>query len=236
MTTTATTPPTTIVPTPPPASNAPAVPDSESLPTLRASGPARTQRKTSQARMQASPLPLHAPRYTSKKTSRAKKAPVAPIEAEYTEHSPPSQPIPTSHLSDSQPPSSQLPDHISDTVLHTPTGPNLDLSPSASDGMSIDEEVLPAATSAPCHSVIEVRVIPAFGTSALVETSPPALLFADVDEPPNWLLVSIKDCLRHTPYYLCLNEVVDLFLAQEARLGYLAQVRQSDFMFHLLIF
>ena len=83
--------------------------------------------------------------------------------------------------------------------------------------MIIDEE-------APYDSVIQVNTFPALGTTALVETSQPALLFLDEDERPHWLLMSIKEFLRHVPYYMCLGRVVDLFLAQEARLGYPAKV------------
>jgi hypothetical protein len=100
--------------------------------------------------------------------------------------------------------------------------------------MSVDDEVLsttatvaPAAaaiTDVECDSVIPLRIIPSLGGSALVQTLPPTLLDADKDERPRWLLKSIREFLQHGPYYLCLDKVVDLFLAQEARLGYPAKV------------
>lgn len=97
--------------------------------------------------------------------------------------------------------------------------------PPATDEMIVDDEAPPATTSnAPYDSVIEVQTFPALGTTGLVETSQPALLFVDEDERPHWLLTSINKFLRHVPYYMCLGEVVDLFLAQEERLGYPVKV------------
>ena len=61
-------------------------------------------------------------------------------------------------------------------------------------------------------------------TIALVESLPAALLFVDEDEHPDWLTRSIKEHLQYMPYYMCLGKVVDLFLTQEARLGYPAKV------------
>ena len=151
-----------------------------------------------------------------------------PIEAELTE------PACTSHYSGDQPPRSRsrktTPDDASDTLAP----PDLvDLVPSTTDDMSVDEAVLPTTTTpscAKCHSVIQVKTIPALGSSALVETSPPALLFVDKDERPDWLLTSVNDHLQHTPYYLCLNKVVDLFMAQEERLGYPAKVSKFQLL------
>ena len=126
--------------------------------------------------------------------------------------------------------SSQLPEDSLDCVLDSsaPSQPP-NFTPPTTSEMSIDEEVppaIPTPSSNPCDSAIQVNVIPKLGTSALVQTSPPSLLFADEDERPSWLLTSITDHLQHSPYYLCLNKVVDLFLAQEARLGYPLKVNK----------
>ena len=95
--------------------------------------------------------------------------------------------------------------------------------------MSVDEDSpVIALSSAPCDPKIQVDIVPALGTSVLVQVPLPSLLFADEDERPHWLLTSIKCHLQHSPYYLCLNEVVDLFLMQEARLGYPLKVRRPE--------
>ena len=146
------------------------------------------------------------------------------------------EPILTTHSSGDQPPCSQVPGGISDNVSDTSAPPELlDLAPSVADYMSVDEETPPTAatpSSVGCDSVIQTTIIPALGVLALVPTSPPALLFVDKDERPNWLLTSINEHLQHVPYYLCLSKVVDLFLTQEARLGYPPKVSK----FRLLLF
>ena len=116
---------------------------------------------------------------------------------------------------------------------------NLDSAPSATDEMLVSEVLPTTATttistttsSAPCGTVTQLEAVPTLGTGtfALVQTSEPTLLSVDMDIRPRWLLKSIKDCLRYTPYYLCLNKVVDLFLAQEARLGY--PIKVSNFWY-----
>ena len=67
------------------------------------------------------------------------------------------------------------------------------------------------------------------GTPALTLTPPPTLLFAEQDVRPDWLVWSTSKFLRHVPYYMALSNVVDLFLAQEARLGYPAKASQLFF-------
>ena len=129
-------------------------------------------------------------------------------------------------------PSSQPPEDATDSlsrisVLSEPDVGMDDLVPSATG----EPTPLPATTTtatscALCGSVIEVQIVRAPGSFFLIETSPPALLSIDEDERPNWLLMSIKDLLKYGPYYMCLGRVVDLFLAQEARLGYLAKVSE----------
>ena len=92
----------------------------------------------------------------------------------------------------------------------------------------VDEEEVPVPTAttpgALFDSTIQVEVI--LGVTTLVQTPPPTLLFVDNDERPNWLIRSASEFLQHAPYYMCLNTIVDLFLAQEARLGYPDKVSQ----------
>ena len=119
---------------------------------------------------------------------------------------------------------------ISDDSSDTPVLPELlGSAPSAPSDMSVDE-VSPAVTtvsSTLCDSMIQVRSNPAPALPSLIQTAPPNLLYADQDERPSWLLTSVQDFLQYGPYYSCLSKVVDLFLAQEARLGYPAKVRES---------
>jgi hypothetical protein len=175
--------------------------------------------------------------------------PTKPLEP--TQH--PSQSILTNDLSDNQqpPPSSPVPeDDFSDGLSYTSTISNFfnigdnDLGPLATGPWTIidhltgeiivDEEVPPAppATSAAAFdSVIEVQISPILGVYILIPTPPPTLLFEDKDERPNWLIWSTTEFLQRIPYYMCLNKVVDLFFAQEARLGYLDKVSKLHFPF-----
>jgi hypothetical protein len=213
--------------TSPPTPNTPTVPAPEPSSMAHASGPVRSQRKSVTARMRTGPmsaaLKARVLRNTSNRMSKANTTPAntainPPTEAETTELTSPSSPGPSS---------SQFPEDVSDDESHTSTHSDLDLAPPVADDMSVDEEVLPttvAGFSAPCDSTIQVKAVPALGVSVLVQTPPPTLLFVDEDERPAWLLTSIEGLLQHAPYYLCLSKVVDLFLAQEARLSYPAKV------------
>jgi len=130
---------------------------------------------------------------------------------------------PEDDASDSLSYTSTLPDVFevgSDDSAPPATGPWMAIDHLTGE-MIVDEEVLPAATTAadaPYDSTIQVKMI--LGVPALIQSPPPALLFADKDERSNWLIRSINEHFQHTPYYMCLGEVFDLFLAQEARLGY----------------
>ena len=196
-----------------------------SEPAARASGPARPQRKSKQARMQTGPLPVQPNARILRNTSATSGLNKTSALID--------------HPSDNQPPTSQLPEDIPDDVSHTLTSSNRDstspvinVTPAGEMLIDEDEEVLPATTAAPgapCDSMIQVKFIPTLGVSALVETSPPTLLFIDKDERPGWLLTAVREFLKNGPYYLCLNKVVDLFLNQEARLGY--PVKVSNFRF-----
>ena len=67
---------------------------------------------------------------------------------------------------------------------------------------------------------IEIGILPRLGVHILTKTEPPTLLFEDEDVRPEWLISAVKEFLRYTPYYGRLGKVIDLFLTQEARLGY----------------
>jgi len=138
------------------------------------------------------------------------------------------------HGSQSQPPCE---DDVSDGASHTLTLPDVfdvgmdDSSPPAtgpwvitdhltSETIVNEEGVTTTAPTALSSSTIQVEIIPALGIPVLVQTPPPALLFEDMDVRPGWLIRSINDHLQYAPYYMRLNEAVDLFFAQEARLGY----------------
>ena len=176
---------------------------------------------------------------------------------EPTQH--PSQSIFTDDPSDDQqpPPSSPVPEdsfsdglsYISDISDFFDVGDN-DLEPLATGPwtiidhltgeMIVDEEVPaapPATSAAAFNSVIEVQISPILGVYILIPTPPPTRLFEDEDERPNWLIWSTTEFLQRVPYYMCLNKVVDLFFAQEARLGYPDKVSKLYFPLchHLLI-
>jgi hypothetical protein len=71
----------------------------------------------------------------------------------------------------------------------------------------------------PSLAGVEVAVTPHLGTAYLVET-PPSLLSEDEDVRPQWLITAVNRFLRFVPYVGSLGKVVDLYLAQEAKLGY----------------
>ena len=200
----------------------------------------------------ASALETRVPKNCLNKTSRANATPVTIplIQTESvtsTKHVQPSESTPMEYPSgDQPPPSSQVPeDDVSDSLSYTSTLPDVfdvgmdDSAPPATGPwtiidhltgeMIVDEEV-PSATSpvpdTPSDSIIQVIPVPwlGTGTTALVKSSPAALLFVDKDKRPDWLTRSIKEHLQYTPYYMCLGKVVDLFLTQEAQLGYPAKV------------
>ena len=122
---------------------------------------------------------------------------------------------------------------MTDGVPHTPALPDPDVGMDDLAPPATGEElhhVITAASCALCNFAIKVEITPSSGDRALIETSRPALLFADKDERPNWLLMSIYNFFQYGSYYMCLSKVVDLFLTQEARLGYLVKVRESQFL------
>lgn len=77
----------------------------------------------------------------------------------------------------------------------------------------------------PSFTGVQVATNTSLGLKYLVET-PPTLLSKDEDVRPEWLAATIKIFLRRfVPCFGNLGKVVDLFLAQEARLGYPTLVR-----------
>jgi len=180
---------------------------------------------------------------------------VPPIEAEFIAPGEPGEPSCSALANDSSgdgqfPPSSEISEgNISDSLSYTSTLPDVfdfdmdDLAPPATGPWMIvdhftgeaitDEEdppATPAASGAPFDSAIQVEVIS--GIATLIQTPPPTLLFVDHDECPDWLIRSTNGFLQHAPYYMCLNEVVDLFFTQEARLGYPDKVSGLCFSSH----
>ena len=129
-----------------------------------------------------------------------------------------------------------LDDNASDSGSYTSTLPDVfdvgmdDLAPPATGLWVImdhltgemivdDNDPVVTAPTVP-QGKIEIGVLPCLGVCTLIQTEPPTLLFEDKEVRPRWLIVAAKEFLRYTPYYGCFGKVIDLFLAQEARLGY----------------
>jgi hypothetical protein len=220
--------------TPPSPSTAPDIPASRSLPKKRtSSGPVRTK-KSSQARMRTGPLPAALKARVLALQSGSRKANGIPTNTSIG--SPQSSESTLASPTDNQPPHSPPAENvISDNMSDTSATPESHPTESETSNMSIDEEVPPVVTTsnAVCDAVIQLTVNHSLGFSALVETPLPTLLSADQDERPRWLLTSIRNHLRYGPYYACLSKVVDLFLAQEARLGYPVKVSKHSSIYVL---
>ncbi|KAF9780596.1 hypothetical protein BJ322DRAFT_1112584 [Thelephora terrestris] len=67
---------------------------------------------------------------------------------------------------------------------------------------------------------VEIGMLPRLGVCALIEGEPPSRLLEDEDVHPEWLSSAVNHFLKYIPNYGCIGKVVDLFLDQEARLGY----------------
>ena len=152
-----------------------------------------------------------------------------PITAEFAESTQPAQPTLNNGSPDEQqpPPNSQLPEDVPDDASQTSTHPDVsdvDMDDLAPPAVVDDDEGDPTVPTVPSNHKIQVEINPALGIPVLIETPPPALLFEDTDVRPEWLVRSINNCLQYAPYYMCLSKVVDLFLTQEARLGYPTKV------------
>jgi hypothetical protein len=88
----------------------------------------------------------------------------------------------------------------------------------------------PSVTAHPSLAGVKVVATSCFGTPHLTQT-PPTLLSDDEDVRPQWLTTAVDDFLHFVPYIGSLGKVVDLFLTQEARLGYPALVSFFTFCF-----
>ena len=147
---------------------------------------------------------------------------------------PPSSDIPEEDMSDGMSYTSTLPKIFEvgmDNSVPPATGPWVIINHFTGKMIVDDEEVPPVAPGAPSaltNSMIQTEVI--LGVSILIQTSRPALLFVDQDERSDWLIRSTDQFLQHIPYYMCLNKVVDLFFAQEARLGHPDKVSAFYFL------
>ena len=82
----------------------------------------------------------------------------------------------------------------------------------------------PATPAPPVLPGVEIAITPGLGTTYLVET-PPVLLSEDEDVRPQWLTTAVNSFLHFVPCVGSLGKVIDLYLAQEARLGYPELVR-----------
>lgn len=183
-------------------------------------------------------------------TAPIETASTTPIEAEPIASIEPAHPSQSALIDDPSgvhqpPPGSE--DNSSDSLSYTSTLPDVfevemdDSAPLATGPwmmidhftgeMVVDDEALPPVPPT-VPGVSPNSTIPAgevMGITVLTQTPPPTLLYADQDVRPNWLIRSTNEFLRYVPYYMCLNEIVDLFFAQEAKLGY--QIKVGAFCF-----
>ena len=84
--------------------------------------------------------------------------------------------------------------------------------------MIVDNDDTTGATNT--QTGTEIGILQRSSVQILTETEPPMLLFEDEDVCPEWLISAVNEFLQYTPYYGCLSKAIDLFLTQEARLGY----------------
>ena len=106
-----------------------------------------------------------------------------------------------------------------DSESHLSDAPDIEMGDSEFVITINDNDAL-AVTTPPTQYAVATRFLPRLGVSALIESGSPALLLADEDVRPDWLLAAVGKYLRYVPYFGCLGKVIDLFLAQEASLGY----------------
>ena len=128
-------------------------------------------------------------------------------------------------------PAAEVPDDdVPDNMSFTSTLPDIfdvgmdDSAPPATGPWTIidhftGEMIVDDDQSSPSPVGVEVAITPRLGTTYLVE-NPPTLLSEDEDVRPRWLMTAVNTFLRFVPCVGSLGKVVDLYLAQEARLGY----------------
>jgi len=117
--------------------------------------------------------------------------------------------LPDVMMDDSAPPATCLQTIVDHTVGETIVDGDQTTAPTSA----------PAASSSRSFTAIQVATTPHPTPTSLAEI-PPTLLSEDEDVRPQWLVIAIRDFLQYVPYLGNLGKVVDLFLAQEARLGY----------------
>lgn len=91
----------------------------------------------------------------------------------------------------------------------------------------VDKEVPPFIPGDPSTFVIQTEIVK--GKLVLIKEPRPTLGLADKDAHSDWLLRCTGEFLLDVRYYLGLGKVVDLFYAQEARLGYPEKVGKLFF-------
>ena len=172
--------------------------------------------------------PVEAGSTTSIRTAQHSQSAIANNPFDHQREPPPSSDYSVDDISDDLSFTSSFPD-VFDVGMEdsqpSETGPWMIIDHFTGE-MVIDKEspsATPFVAGAPFDTAIQVRTI--LGVPTLVQTRPPALLFEDRDERPDWLIWSTNEFLQHVPYYMCLDKVVDLFFAQEARLGYPEKVK-----------
>ena len=132
-------------------------------------------------------------------------------------------PVLDDNASDGGSDTSTLPDIFDvgmDDSVPLATGPWVIMDHLTGEMIVDDDDPVATIPTAPPQCEIEIGVLPRLGTRILIETEQPTLLFEDEEVRPRWLIIAVKDFLKFAPYYGRLNKVVDLFLGQEARLGY----------------
>jgi len=102
-------------------------------------------------------------------------------------------------------------DDASDNMSYTSTIPDDNPAPSSPN--------VPTTLTTPTPARIETATASRLGVPYIIE-KPPTLLSEDMDVRPQWLTTAVKNFLKFVPYVGGLGTVVDLYLAQEARLGY----------------
>ena len=221
----------------------PLAPQAPHPPSATATGPDRADRVSKQARRATGPLTRRRKRQASAETTDAilqitpGDASINPSSActdktvttnvdtssDATSHNPDAS-SDESHLSNIPGNESHLSDALDDESR--PSDPLDDDLSGVSDTEMDDSELVitvddnALAVTIPAEPEVETRFLPLLGVHTLVESESPALLSVDGDVRPDWLLTVTKEYLPFVPYLGCLGKVIDLFLAQEARLGY----------------
>ena len=143
---------------------------------------------------------------------------------------PPAGDAPDDDMSDSMSYTSTIPDYFevgSDDTAPPATGPWMIIDHFTGEMICDDNQSTPPTAAVPTTPITHAgpglagveTAITRLGDTYLIET-PPTLLSEDEEVRPQWLMTAVNSFLRLTPYFGGLGKVVDLYLAQEARLGY----------------